>query len=57
MVGAMEAGVDVVDLAAEQGGNCSKTVPGEVAQVDGVTIVGHCDLTSRLPVTASELAA
>ena len=57
MVEAMKPGSVVVDLAAEQGGNCSKTVPGEVAQVDGVTIVGHRDLTSRLPVTASELYA
>ena len=55
MVEAMKPGSVVVDLAAEQGGNCSKTVPGEVVTVDGVTIVGHRDLTSRLPVTASEL--
>jgi NAD(P) transhydrogenase subunit alpha len=57
MVAAMKPGSVVVDLAAEQGGNCSKTVPGEVVDVDGVTIVGHRDLTSRLPVTASQLYA
>ncbi len=57
MVAAMKPGSVVVDLAAEQGGNCSQTVPGEVVDINGVTIVGHRDLTSRLPVTASQLYA
>jgi NAD(P) transhydrogenase subunit alpha len=57
MVKAMKPGSVVVDLAAEQGGNCACTEPGEVIVAHGVTIVGHRDLTCRLPVTASELYA
>jgi NAD(P) transhydrogenase subunit alpha len=37
-----------VDLAAEQGGNCELTVPGEAAVRHGVTIIGYTDLPSRL---------
>jgi H+-translocating NAD(P) transhydrogenase subunit alpha len=57
MVKAMKPGSVVVDLAAEQGGNCACTVPGQVVTAHGVTVVGHKNLTSRLPVTASELYA
>jgi len=57
MVAAMRPGSVVVDLASVQGGNCELTKPGEVVVVDGVTIVGHEDLTSRLATTASQLYA
>lgn len=55
MVAAMRPGSVVVDLASVQGGNCELTKPGEVVVIDGVTIVGHEDLTSRLATTASQL--
>ena len=51
----MKDGSVTVDLAAEQGGNCELTVPGEVAHVDGVTIIGYTDLPSRLAAQSSQL--
>src|SRR3954470_3812628 len=53
----MRPGSVVVDLAAEAGGNCELTVPGEVAQVDGVTIVGLLNLPSTMATDASQLYA
>ena len=53
----MKDGSVIVDLAAEQGGNCELTVPGEVAEVDGVTIIGYTDLPSRLAAQSSQLYA
>jgi len=47
----------IVDLAAEQGGNCSACVPGEVVVRHGVTIVGLTDLPSRMASSASRLFA
>jgi len=55
MVEMMKDGSVVVDLAAEQGGNCELTVPGEVAVKHGVTLIGYMDLPSRLPTQASQL--
>ena len=55
MVHAMHPGSVIVDLAAEAGGNCELTQPGEVAQESGVTIIGYVDLPSRLAPTASQL--
>ncbi|MBD90304.1 MAG: NAD(P)(+) transhydrogenase (Re/Si-specific) subunit alpha [Deltaproteobacteria bacterium] len=55
MVDAMKPGSVVVDLAAEQGGNCESTEPGVACQRNGVTIIGYTDLASRLATTASEL--
>ena len=55
MVESMKAGSVVVDLAAEQGGNCEMTIPNEVARHHGVHIVGYSDLPSRLPNTSSQL--
>ena len=46
-------GAVIVDLAAEQGGNCELTEPGEVIETDGVTIIGYTNLTGRLPNHAS----
>ncbi|WP_427306221.1 Re/Si-specific NAD(P)(+) transhydrogenase subunit alpha [Cupriavidus sp. H39] len=54
-VGLMRAGSVVVDLAAEQGGNCVLTVPGESVRREGVTIIGYTDLPSRMAAQASQL--
>jgi NAD(P) transhydrogenase subunit alpha len=55
MVAAMRPGSVIVDLAAENGGNCSLTQPGQVVVSGGVTIVGYVDLPSRLAPLASQL--
>lgn len=55
MVASMRAGSVIVDMAAEQGGNCERTVPGDVASVNGVTIVGYTDLPSRMATQSSQL--
>ena len=55
MVSAMRQGSVIVDLAAEGGGNCEATVPGELVEVDGVTIIGYTDFPSRLPTQSSTL--
>ena len=57
MVRSMRPGSVIVDLAAEQGGNCELTVPGEVAVRHGVTIIGYTDLPSRLARQSSTLYA
>lgn len=54
MVDAMRPGSVIVDLAAQGGGNCALTRPGEVVEHGGVHIVGYTNLTSRLPGHASE---
>lgn len=55
MVDSMKRGSIVVDLAAEQGGNCGYTQPDRAVEVKGVTILGYTDLTSRLATQASQL--
>ncbi|OJJ48983.1 hypothetical protein ASPZODRAFT_129343 [Penicilliopsis zonata CBS 506.65] len=55
MLAAMKPGSVVVDLAAEAGGNCEATVPGELAKYKDVTVIGYTDLPSRLPTQASTL--
>lgn len=55
MVESMKPGSVIVDLAAEAGGNCALTKPGEIYVHNGVTIIGYTDLPSRLPTTASTL--
>jgi NAD(P) transhydrogenase subunit alpha len=57
MVKTMKAGSVIVDMAAEQGGNCELTVPGEAVVRHGVTIVGYTDLPSRLSKQSSTLYA
>lgn len=54
-VRAMRDGSVIIDLAAEQGGNCELTVPGETTVQEGVTIVGHTNLPATLPQDASAL--
>ncbi len=55
MVKSMKAGSIIVDLAAEQGGNCELTSPDEIVVKEEVTIIGYTDLPSRLPAQASQL--
>jgi len=57
MVESMKDGSVIVDLAAEQGGNCELTEPGSVAEHHGVTIIGYTDLPSRLAAQSSQLYA
>jgi H+-translocating NAD(P) transhydrogenase subunit alpha len=53
----LKPGSVVVDMAAEQGGNCELCVPGEAVEHNGVTILGYTDLTSRMAATASRFFA
>jgi len=55
MVRSMRPGSVIVDLAAEQGGNCTLTKPGEIIEIDGVTIIGLFNIPSRLSADASAL--
>ena len=57
MVAGMKGGSVVVDLAAETGGNCELTRPGETVEVDGVTVSGPLNLASLGAVHASEMYA
>src|SRR5690348_4398798 len=57
MVRSMKPGSVIVDLAAEQGGNCELTEPGKVVVKHGVTIIGYTDLPSRLATQSSTLYA
>lgn len=53
----MRTGSVIVDLAAEQGGNCELTVPGQVVVRHGVKIMGILNLPGSVPVNASEMYA
>lgn len=55
MVESMKEGSVIVDMAAEQGGNCEVTRPGEIYRYKGVTIIGLTDLPSRMANQASQL--
>jgi NAD(P) transhydrogenase subunit alpha len=58
MVDAMRPGSVIVDLAADSGGNCAATVPGErTVTTNGVTILGYNNWPGRIPVAASSLYA
>lgn len=57
MVAQMKPGSVIVDIAAEQGGNCACTDPGKDVQRNGVTIIGPINLPSSMPVHASQLYA
>jgi H+-translocating NAD(P) transhydrogenase subunit alpha len=57
MVKSMKPGSVIVDMAAEQGGNCELTVPHQVTVAHGVTIIGYSDLPSRLARQSSTLYA
>ena len=53
----MRPGSVIVDLAAEAGGNCALTRPGEVSTVHGITIIGTTNLPSQMPGQASQMYA
>ncbi|MCM2130015.1 NAD(P) transhydrogenase subunit alpha [Larsenimonas rhizosphaerae] len=55
MVERMQPGSVIVDLAAEGGGNCELTRPGETVEHNDVKIVGLLDIPSQLPVNTSEM--
>lgn len=55
LIESMRRGSVLVDLAAEQGGNCELTVPGQLVNHDGRFIVGFTDLTSRMAAQSSQL--
>jgi NAD(P) transhydrogenase subunit alpha len=57
MVAGMKSGSVIVDLAAETGGNCTLTAPGDTVIVHGVTIIGPLDVPSTVPEHASQLYA
>ncbi len=55
MVKGMQNGSVILDLAAERGGNCELTRPGEVVQAHGVTIIGALNLPATIPYHASQM--
>jgi H+-translocating NAD(P) transhydrogenase subunit alpha len=57
MVDAMKAGAVIIDLAAERGGNCELTIPGQIVEHNGVRISGMLNLAGAIPVNASSLYA
>jgi len=57
MVASMRPGSVIVDLAVERGGNVEGARPGEVAEVNGVKIVGHLNVPGRLAASSSALYA
>ena len=57
MVKSMKTGSVILDMAVEQGGNCVLSKPGEVVEVNGVKIIGHLNLPSRIAADASALYA
>jgi len=57
MVRSLRPGSVIVDLAAEQGGNCELTWPGQTIACEGVTIIGATNVPALLPIDASQLYA
>jgi NAD(P) transhydrogenase subunit alpha len=57
VVEAMRSGSVIVDLAAETGGNCELTEPGEVVERHGVKLIGTLNLPSGMPLHASQMYA
>jgi NAD(P) transhydrogenase subunit alpha len=55
MVESLKPGSVIVDLAAESGGNCELTEPGETVEHEGVSILGPVNLPSSMPIHASQL--
>jgi len=55
MVRAMAPGSVIVDVAAERGGNCELTRPGEIVVAHGVTVVGPINLAATVPYHASQM--
>jgi NAD(P) transhydrogenase subunit alpha len=57
MVRGMQPGCVIVDLAADGGGNCESTQPGQTVEVNGVQIIGAVNLPSTVPYHASQMYA
>jgi NAD(P) transhydrogenase subunit alpha len=58
MVQSMRPGSVIIDLAADAGGNCASTVPGErITTANGVSILGYFNWPGRIPVASSSLYA
>jgi len=57
MVAQMKPGSVIVDIAAEQGGNCACTEPGKNVRYNGVTIIGSINLPSSTPIHSSQMYA
>ena len=57
MVASMADGSVIVDLAVERGGNVDGAVPGQVAKIGGVTIIGHLNMAGRIAASSSALLA
>src|SRR5689334_22620030 len=57
MVARMAPGSCIVDIAAERGGNCALTRPGEIVDANGVSIHGPLNLPSTIPYHASQMYA
>lgn len=57
MVAAMRPGAVIVDLAAETGGNCELTQPGQTVEANGVSVAGPLNLPSQAPYHASQMFA
>ncbi len=57
MVKSMKTGSVIVDMAVEAGGNCASAKAGEVIEKNGVTIIGHLNIPSRLAADTSALYA
>ena len=57
MVRGMKPGAVIVDLAAETGGNCELTQPGETVMVNGVAVIGPTNLASMGAIHSSEMYA
>lgn len=55
MAHSMRAGSVIVDLAAEQGGNCELTAPGQDIVTDGITVIGRLNLAGEVAVDASRM--
>jgi H+-translocating NAD(P) transhydrogenase subunit alpha len=55
MLNRMKSGSVIVDMAIENGGNCEKTIAGEVITYKGIKIIGHINLASRIARDASTL--
>jgi NAD(P) transhydrogenase subunit alpha len=53
----MKPGSVVVDLAAETGGNCEDTIPGQTQSIQGITLIAPLNLPSTLPLHASQMLA
>ncbi len=57
MAGGMKRGSVIVDLAADRGGNCELTRPGETTEVNGVRVIGPLNLAATVPYDASQMYA